>query len=38
MANLLTLMPNLEPDELNFVQMLLKDVDDNKQQQFAMIS
>lgn len=37
MANLLTLMPNLEPDELNFVQMLLKDADDNKQQQFAMI-
>ena len=37
MANLLTLMPNLEPDELNFVQMLLKDVDDNKQQQIAMI-
>lgn len=30
-------MPNLEPDELNFVQMLLKDSDDNKQQQFAMI-
>ena len=37
MSNLLTLMPNLEPDELNFVQMLLKDADDNKQQQFAMI-
>ena len=37
MANLLTLMPNLEPDELNFVQMLLKDADDNKQQQFALI-
>lgn len=37
MANLLTLMPNLEPDELNFVQMLLKDVDDSKQQQFALI-
>lgn len=37
MANLLTLMPNLEPDELNFVKMLLKDADDNKQQQFALI-
>jgi len=37
MANLLTLMPSLEPDELNFVQMLLKDKDENKQQQFAMI-
>lgn len=37
MANLLTLMPSLEPDELNFVQMLLKDADEGKQQQFAMI-
>ncbi len=37
MANLLTLMPNLEPDELNIIQMLIKDADENKQQQFAMI-
>lgn len=37
MANLLTLMPNLEPDELNYVQSVLKDADENKQQQFAMI-
>src|SRR3970282_716897 len=37
MANLLTLMPNLEPDELNFGQILLKAGDDNTQQQFAMI-
>lgn len=37
MANLLTLMPNLEPDELNFVQILLKDADESKQQQFALI-
>lgn len=37
MANLLTLMPNLEADELNLIQMLLKNADDGKQQQFAVI-
>lgn len=37
MANLLTLMPNLEADELNLIQMLLKNADEGKQQQFAVI-
>ncbi len=37
MSNLLTLMPNLEADELNYIQVLLKNADDDKQKQFAMI-
>lgn len=37
MSNLLTLMPNLEADELNLIQVLLKNADDDKQKQFAMI-
>lgn len=30
-------MPNLEADELNYIQVLLKNADDDKQKQFAMI-
>ena len=37
MANLYTLMPNLEPDEMHFVQNLVKDMNENQIQQFATI-
>jgi TM2 domain-containing membrane protein YozV len=37
MANLLTLMPNLESDEMFYVQNLVKDLTDNQIQQFATI-
>jgi TM2 domain-containing membrane protein YozV len=37
MANLYTLMPNLEPDEMHFVQNLVKDMNENQLQQFATI-
>jgi TM2 domain-containing membrane protein YozV len=37
MRNLLQLLPNAENDELNFIQGLLKDMSDEKVQQFAMI-
>ncbi|HVO75063.1 MAG TPA: NINE protein [Ignavibacteriaceae bacterium] len=37
MANLYTLMPNLEADEMLFVQNLVKDMNENQLQQFATI-
>src|SRR3970040_1120964 len=37
MRNLLQLLPNAENDELNFIQGLLKDMSDEKIQQFAII-
>ncbi len=37
MANLYTLMPNLEPDEMHFVQNLVKEMNENQLQQFATI-
>ena len=36
MPNAFQLMPSLEPDEMAFVQMLIKDMNDNQAQQFAM--
>ncbi|AFH48507.1 TM2 domain containing protein [Ignavibacterium album JCM 16511] len=36
MANVFQLMPNLEPEELAYIQELIKDFDDHKAQQFAM--
>jgi len=37
MANVLLLMPRLEGEELNFVQMLIKDMDDTQAQLFASV-
>jgi len=37
MANLLTLMPNLDSDEMFYVQTLVKEMNDNQVQQFATI-
>lgn len=37
MANLLTLMPNLEADEMYYVQDLVKNMSDTQLQQFATI-
>ncbi len=37
MVNLLQLMPNLEMDEMNYVQMLVKDMSDDQVRQFATI-
>ena len=37
MANLLQLMPNLEMDELSYVQMVLKDMNEEQVRQFATI-
>ena len=37
MANLLQLLPNVENEELNYIQGLVKDMEDNKIQQFAII-
>jgi TM2 domain-containing membrane protein YozV len=37
MRNLLQLLPNAENDELNYIQGLLKDMPDEKVQQFALI-
>jgi TM2 domain-containing membrane protein YozV len=37
MANVLQFMPQLEGDEMNFVQGLIKDMDDTKATQFASI-
>ena len=36
MPNAFQLMPSLEPDEITFVQMLIKDMNDSQAQQFAM--
>jgi TM2 domain-containing membrane protein YozV len=36
MPNAFQLMPSLEPDEMAFVQMLIKDMNDSQAQQFAM--
>jgi TM2 domain-containing membrane protein YozV len=37
MANLLQMLPNVENEELNYIQGLVKNMDDNKIQQFAII-
>lgn len=37
MANLLTLMPNLEFDEMNYIQGIVKDMSDDQLKQFANI-
>jgi TM2 domain-containing membrane protein YozV len=37
MANVLQFMPQLEGDEMNYVQGLIKDMDDTKAAQFANI-
>ncbi|MFN0158149.1 MAG: TM2 domain-containing protein [Bacteroidota bacterium] len=37
MANILQLMPNLEGDEMVYIQGLIKDMPDNQAQQFANI-
>ena len=37
MANAMQLMPTLEPDEMIYVQSLIKDMNDNQGQQFATI-
>jgi TM2 domain-containing membrane protein YozV len=37
MVNILNLMPDLEPDEMRFVQMLVKDMSDDDARQFASI-
>ncbi len=37
MKNLLQLMPNLEPEEMSYVQSLVKEFDDEKINQFAVI-
>jgi TM2 domain-containing membrane protein YozV len=37
MANILTLMPNLEPDEMSYVQSLVKNMNESQLQQFATI-
>ena len=36
MPNAFQLMPGLEADEMAYVQMLIKDMNDNQSQQFAM--
>jgi len=36
MPNAFQLMPSLEVDEMAFIQMLIKDMNDNQAQQFAM--
>ncbi len=36
MPNAFQLMPSLEPDELTFIQDLIKEFNDNQAQQFAM--
>lgn len=37
MANVLQLMPNLEGDEMTYIQGLIKDMSDNHAQQFANV-
>lgn len=37
MLNLLQLMPNIEPEELNYIQMMVKDFNDDQLRQFANI-
>lgn len=37
MPNVMQLMPNLEPDEMSYVQGLIKDYSDAQAQQFASI-
>ena len=36
MPNAFQLMPNLETDEMAFIQMLINDINDNQAQQFAI--
>lgn len=37
MPNVLQLLPSLEGEEMNYIQMLIKDMTDSQAQQFAMI-
>jgi TM2 domain-containing membrane protein YozV len=37
MANVFQLMPNLDPEEMPFIQNILKEMDDAKAQQFALL-
>ena len=37
MANILNLMPELEPDEMSFIQSLVNDMPEQEAQQFASI-
>ena len=37
MANILNLMPELEPDEMSFIQSLVSDMPEQEAQQFASI-
>lgn len=37
MPNAMQLMPTLEPDEMTYIQGLIKDMSDNQAQQFASI-
>ncbi|MGE5846610.1 MAG: TM2 domain-containing protein [Ignavibacteria bacterium] len=37
MPNLYSILPNLEPDEMHFVQSLVKDMNETQLQQFATI-
>lgn len=37
MANILNLMPELEPEEMNFIQSLVKDMPEQEAQQFVSI-
>ena len=37
MANIFQLLPNLEGEEMAYVQGLIKDMNDNQAQQFAML-
>jgi TM2 domain-containing membrane protein YozV len=37
MANVFQLMPNLDSEEMPYIQNMIKDLDDTKAQQFAML-
>jgi TM2 domain-containing membrane protein YozV len=37
MANVFQLMPNLDSEEMPYIQNMIKDLDDNKAQQFALL-
>jgi TM2 domain-containing membrane protein YozV len=37
MANVFQLMPNLDSEEMPYIQNMVKDLDDNKAQQFALL-
>jgi TM2 domain-containing membrane protein YozV len=37
MANVFQLMPNLDAEEMPYIQNMIKELDDNKAQQFALL-